>query len=105
MPRKAQRYGGLSPRQVRLIKDYLRTHAASAVVTNHDAFSTWVYLVERGEEWARGRAALAGISTSTVDALAAGLAAMKRKRVGRIWRLNPRQSFRGNWDYSGRKEA
>jgi hypothetical protein len=45
------------------------------------------------EESAAERAKAAGLGKSTVNALKAGLAVLKRKRVGRIWDWNPKQSF------------
>jgi hypothetical protein len=79
---KKQRYGGLSPRYVRLIKDYL--HKVYNSPEALDALNVWIWLLLKSEPTAVEKAKAAGLGKSTVNALKAGLAVLKRKRVGRI---------------------
>jgi hypothetical protein len=46
--RKKQRYGGLSPHYVRLIRDYLQAVSAE---NSMDALNVWIWLVEGAENY------------------------------------------------------
>jgi hypothetical protein len=89
--RKKQRYGGLSPRHVCLIRDYLHTayHTAEA----WDARNVWIWLLLNSEPSALARAKAAGLGQRHVNALKAGIGVLKRKRLGRLCDWNPKQSF------------
>jgi hypothetical protein len=89
--RKKQSYGGLSPRHVRLIRDYLQTDYNTA--TAWDARNVWVWLLLNCEPSALERAKTAGLGRRHVNALKAGLEVLKRKRLGRLCDWNPKQSF------------
>jgi hypothetical protein len=89
--RKKQRYGGLSPRHVRLIRDYLQT--AYNTATAWDARNVWVWLLLNSEPSALERAKAAGLGKRHVNALKAGIEVLKRKRLGRLCDWNPKQSF------------
>jgi hypothetical protein len=92
--RKKQRRGGLSPHHVRLIRKYLCTlydpNASQATTTA--ALFAWTDLFMGGDLMAASRLQTIGLAGGTVKALRAGLEVMKRKRVGRIWALEPRRS-------------
>jgi hypothetical protein len=89
--RKKQRYGGLSPHHVRLIRDYLR---AVSVERSMDALNVWFWLVQDADSYALHKAKEAGFTLSTVNALKAGIAVLRRKRLGRLKStLSPSRSF------------
>jgi hypothetical protein len=90
MPKK-QRYGGLSPRHVRLIRSYLRQ--LSDIERGTDTYMAWTWLVIDPASLDHVPQAEAGINKSTINALKAGLEVLKRKRIGRIWDWNPSKSF------------
>ena len=93
MPKK-QRYGGLLPRHVRLIRSYLRQ--LSDIESGTDtwkAYTAWTWLVIDPASLDHVPQAEAGINKSTINALKAGLEVLKRKRIGRIWDWNPHKSF------------
>jgi hypothetical protein len=92
--RKKQRYGGLSPRHVRLIRDYVTKLYEGSQQESTAAIFVWTYLLLDCDESAVKSAKVAGLGKSTVNALKAGLAVLKRKRVGRVWDVNPEQSFK-----------
>jgi hypothetical protein len=60
--RKKQRYGGLSPRHVRLIRDYLHKVYNSAEAWN--ALQVWTWLLLSGEHAAIEKAKTAGLGKS-----------------------------------------
>jgi hypothetical protein len=89
--RKKQRYGGLSPRHVRLIRDYLHTaHNTAEAWTVHNV---WTWLLLDGEPVAIEKAKAAGLGRSHVNALKAGIETLRRKRLGRLCDWNAKQSF------------
>jgi hypothetical protein len=102
MPRK-QRYGGLSPRYVRLIRNYLRELTDLYRRGEHapETYFLWCGLVTFSKEldnWTRPNQLMrsnqqGAISQSTFNALKAGLKVLIRKRIGRICDWNPHQSF------------
>ena len=87
MPKK-RRYGGLSPRHVRLIRDHLRDISA----TRDQLCWVWINLVIDAKRLDDALPAKP-IKKSTFNALKAGLKVLVRKRIGRIWDWNPHQSF------------
>jgi hypothetical protein len=93
--RKKQRYGGLSPHYVRLIRKYLKTlyapNAPQATMTA--TLFAWIDIVMGADPMAASRLQTRGLASGTVKALRACLEVMKRKRVGRIWDWSPQQSF------------
>jgi hypothetical protein len=96
MPKK-QRYGGLSPRYVRLVRDYLREVSkvdSRGAYYNLRLYLTWYRLVIYSKELDEcPQPEPETINKSTFNALKAGLKVLKRKGIGRIWDLNPHQSF------------
>jgi hypothetical protein len=91
--RKKQRYGGLSPHYVRLIRSYLQAVSADNSIRAWDALNVWIWLVEDAESYALHKAKAAGLGQSTVNALKAGIAVLKRKRIGRLKAWSPSRSF------------
>jgi hypothetical protein len=88
--RKKQHFGGLSPRHVRLIRDYLR-HTACDTAEAWDAYNTWLLL--DCEPVAIEKAKAAGLGRRHVNALKAGIEVLRRKRLGLLRDWNPKQSF------------
>jgi hypothetical protein len=88
---KKQRYGGLTTQHVCLIRDYL--HKVYNSPEAWDALNVWIWLLLNSQPTAVGKAKAVGLGKRTVNALKAGLAVLKRRRVGRIWDMNPLQSF------------
>lgn len=83
-------YGGLPPRQVKLIKSFLTECRDNG---NHmRSLKMWAWLIT-GEVNTTWLAAYCKTDVKTVRAMQAGIAALKRKRVGRVWDLNPVRSF------------
>jgi hypothetical protein len=61
---------------------------------NSAAFSAWVSLVCNDPHTAAADLARAGIKDKyMIEALKAGLKVLRKKRVGRLWDLNPHKSF------------
>ena len=106
MPRKKQLYGGLPPRHVRRIKEYLNYFPeARYLLSKHDivhpeyglmrmhaaeeqaAIMAWVHLIVGSKHWAAEKLVVAGFDKYTITALEAGLKVLKRKRVAErlIW--------------------
>jgi hypothetical protein len=93
---KKQLYGGLPPRHIRLIRNYLRElsdpDAKGARFTR--IYLLWCRLVIYSNELDDlTRPDEGTVDQSTFNALKAGLKVLKRKRIGRIWDWNPHQSF------------
>jgi len=89
--RKKQRYGGLSPRHVRLIRDYLHTaHNTAEAWTAHNV---WTWLLLDCEPVAIEKAKAVGLGRSHVSAVKAGIEVLRRKRLGRLCDWNAKQSF------------
>jgi hypothetical protein len=90
--RKKRRYGGLSPRQVRLIREYLRDISRSG--GKWSPYNIWFLMVIYSKQLDKcPRPEPGTVSNSTFNALKAGLKVLMRKRIGRIWDMNPEQSF------------
>jgi hypothetical protein len=89
--RKKQRYGGLSSRHVRLIKDYLDELDNSSDL--HAVLNIWIWLLLDSAPAAVEKAKAIGLGRRTVNALKAGIEVLKRKRAGRLCDWNPNQSF------------
>jgi hypothetical protein len=73
---------------------------------NHAAFSAWLSLVCNNQRAAAAYLADAGITDKyMLEALKAGLKVLRKKRLGRLWDLNPHQSFAAIGIISTKREA
>jgi hypothetical protein len=86
----ALRHGGLSSRYF-LIRDCLTKFSHGTQQEATASYFVWTWLVLECEPDAITKAAEAGLAKAkaTVNAVTAGLAVLKRKRVGRVWDMNP----------------
>src|ERR1044071_3524538 len=83
-------YGGLPPRQAKLIRNYLSAQRAS--VDRWPVCRLWLSMLT-GMTNANELAAYCKIDVKTAKAMLAGMAVLKRKRLGRIWSCTPYYSF------------
>ena len=88
--RKKKPYSGLSPYQARLIRRYLSDVRASG--NGWPLCYLWLSMLT-GETNVDALAAFGKTDAKTAKAMLAGMAVLKRKKIGRIWDCSPYYSL------------